>query len=135
MGYRSQVFYGASFPTDDEANAAMMAAKLKFDFGDKHDNEWFWDDHCEVSNNRIIFMHDSIKWYTSYDSIVNIINMFTWFNEELGAYVRFLRVGEEPEDIENNYWGGHPIEDEYQDDVLEYEVYTQTTIVTPWGSL
>ena len=135
MGYRSQVFYGATFPTDDEANSAMVAAKLKFDFGDKHENDWFWDNHCERSNNRIIFMHDSIKWYTSYDSIVNIINMFTWFNEELGAHVRFLRVGEEQDDIEDSYWGGHSNEDEYEDDIIQYEVYTQTTIVTPWGNL
>ena len=135
MGYRSQVFYGASFPSDDEATAAMLAAKLKFDFNDAEDRDWFWDDKCEVSNNRIVFMVDSIKWYDSYAPIINIINMFTWFNEELGAHVRFIRVGEEQDDIEDSYLGGHSDEGEYEDDVLRYEVYTETYIVTPWGKV
>ena len=133
MGYRSQVFYGATFPTDDEANAAMLAAKLKFDFGSEIDNDWFWDNHCERSNNRIIFMHNSIKWYVdgSYDGVNNIIRIFDWFHEELGATVRFVRVGEEQDDIDDQFWQG----EDGGDEVIEYEVYTSTNIVTPWGSL
>ena len=132
MGYRSSVFYGATFPTDIEASTAMLAAKLKFDFDDAEDRDWFWDNKCEVSNNRIIFMVDSIKWYTKAAPIVNIINMFTWFNEELGANVRFIRVGEEQDDIDDHTLLGA---DEYEDELLQYEVYTETYIVTPWGKV
>jgi len=130
MGYRSQVFYGASFPTDEQAEAAMMAAKLKFDFGEAVENSWFWDDHCELVNgHRIIFTHSAVKWYDTYDSIINITSMFEWFQSELGAHVKFVRIGEEMDDIE--IIDDH---DDYEDDVF-YEVYPNISLQTPWGTL
>jgi len=114
MGYRSDVAYTIRFVSDDDtknkqsfytflAEAKSNAATSPC-FGDDH-----WADvEIDETRLRINFAADNVKWYPSYPSVAcheALIDLADeWANDESNnseiAY-RFVRVGEEVEDVES----------------------------------
>ena len=113
MGYRSDVAYTIRFVSDDDtknkqsfytflAEAKSNAATAPC-FGDGH-----WADvEIDETRLRINFAADDVKWYPSYPSVAcheALIDLADeWANDGSNnsdiAY-RFVRIGEEPEDVE-----------------------------------
>ena len=113
MGYRSDVAYTIRFVSDDDtknrqsfytflAEAKSKAATAPC-FGDDH-----WAEvEIDETRLRINFAADDVKWYPSYPSVAcheALIDLADeWANDESNnsdiAY-RFVRIGEEQEDIE-----------------------------------
>ena len=113
MGYRSDVAYTIRFVSDDDtknrqsfytflAEAKSRAATAPC-FGDDH-----WAEvEIDETRLRINFAADDVKWYPSYPSVAcheALIDLADeWANDESNnsdiAY-RFVRIGEEQEDIE-----------------------------------
>ena len=113
MGYRSDVAYTIRFVSDDDtknrqsfytflAEAKSNAATAPC-FGDGH-----WADvEIDETRLRINFAADDVKWYPSYPSVAcheALIDLADeWANDDANfseiAY-RFVRVGEEMDDVE-----------------------------------
>ena len=113
MGYRSDVAYTIRFVDDHDTNNEQsfytFLAEAKSNaatapcFGDDH-----WADvEIDEERLRINFAADDVKWYPSYPSVAcheALIDLADeWANDESNnseiAY-RFVRIGEEYEDIE-----------------------------------
>lgn len=104
MGYRSEVVLAvdkklmpeflAHLATNDEAKTMVFA------------------DHCELDQDycgegHLLVRWTSIKWYSDYPE-VNVIEKFTCEMDEdqdKGEMFRFVRIGENFDDIENRGWG------------------------------
>jgi phosphopentomutase len=122
MGYRSDVLYAAGFQSEEQAEAAYVAAKLKYKADD------YLMGHIKLEGSRIVGLFDGVKWYDGYDDVDTINNMFRdFFAEELKAHVRYIRIGEEETDIENeDYY------DEFEDALL-MDCYVVSKIQSPWS--
>ena len=122
MGYRSDVLYAAGFQSEEQASAAYVAAKLKYSVDD------YLMQHIKLEGRRIVGLFDGVKWYDGYDDVDTINNMFRdFFAEELKAHVKYIRVGEEETDIENEDY----IE-EFEDSFL-HDCYVVSRIQSPWS--
>ena len=121
MGYRSDVIYGAEFESAEKAEAAYLAAKIKF----STEGIYFtMDNYFKTYENLIIFEQESVKWYDGYADVEYVDSIFNFFGE-LGAGCRKVRVGEEDTDTE--------IEDYGNEDMIEalYEIYIVREITRP----
>lgn len=97
MGYRSDVAYAIKFPTLD----ALNAFKVSTLFEDKAMREALAD--CETDEKRVLirFSCKSVKWYESYDDVDSHERLMSAACEEpFKAGVRFVRIGEDYDDVE-----------------------------------
>jgi len=122
MGYRSDVAYTIRFVSDDDTKnrqsfyTFLAEAKSKAAIAGCFNAHWngcdaHWVKVDEVRL-RINFTADNVKWYEDYadvqchEALINLAN--EWVNDELNnseiAY-RFVRVGEEVEDVESRTGG------------------------------
>ena len=104
MGYRSEVVLAvdkklmpeflAHLATNDEAKTMVFA-----------DHDHLDQDYC--GEGHLLVTWDSIKWYSDYPE-VNVIEKFISEmdeDEDKGEMFRFVRIGENFDDIENRGWG------------------------------
>ena len=103
MGYRSDVAIAIHKDLQGDFLTFLNTEKLMTEiFGDHSDFEFEKDYQCE---GHWLFTADSIKWYASFDDYADI-QMFEKFMDAMEEDVekrekfRFLRIGEEIEDIE-----------------------------------
>jgi len=117
MGYRSDVAYTIRFVSDDDTKnrqsfyTFLAEAKSKAAIAGCFNAHWNGVKVDEVRL-RINFTADNVKWYEDYadvqchEALINLAN--EWVNDELNnseiAY-RFVRVGEEVEDVESRTGG------------------------------
>ena len=130
MGYRSEVAYVIAFEDKPTLNEFISLVMLK---GGLYADA-LKECQIEVSEGafscyRINFYADSVKWYDSYPDV----EAHTWLYqyavdrfEDKCAY-RFLRVGEEQNDIEDEHSDPSDRFDLYQD------FYTHTSIEVPFS--
>ena len=120
MGYRSEVFYGAEFEDEAKARAAVTAAKLKF--GDE------WDMGLRIDGSVLYFHETYIKWYDDDPFVQFIIELFTFFGDELGAGCVFHRIGDDTEDMDyDENFDGHDRINKLRD------VYIVRELAVPFG--
>jgi hypothetical protein len=117
MGYRSDVAYTIRFVSDDDTKnrqsfyTFLAEAKSKAAIAGCFNAHWNEVEVDEVRL-RINFTADNVKWYEDYadvqchEALINLAN--EWVNDELNnseiAY-KFVRVGEEVEDVESRTGG------------------------------
>jgi hypothetical protein len=120
MGYRSTVAFVISFK-DKETLDNYLAPRL-LDEHIKNDRENFsriaWDDAS------VMYYSEEIKWYDNYEDVIALTKLYKDTIEAGGAY-RFIRVGEEDKDIEEEYAESDTTEPFWDD------FYPVTSIVTP----
>ena len=120
MGYRSQVvlaiskhltpFFTLKVTQDKEAEALVFAHADTFDRDYQGDKSW-------------LIIWDSIKWYESFDDIQTLIGFIEEAcngeyelevdgkPQESSEHIRFVKVGEESDDIEvrgDAFWDIYP---------------------------
>lgn len=98
MGYRSTVAFIISFK-DKETLDNYLAPRL-LDEHIKNDRENFsriaWDDAS------VMYHAEDVKWYNEYEDVRALTKLYKDTIEAGGAY-RFIRVGEDDKDIEDEY--------------------------------
>jgi hypothetical protein len=96
MGYRSTVAFIISFE-DKEKLENYLAPRLL----DEHikDNR---DDFYRVDDTSVMYHAEDIKWYDDYEGVKALTKLYKDTIEAGGAY-RFIRVGEDDKDIEEEY--------------------------------
>jgi hypothetical protein len=120
MGYRSTVAFVISFK-DKETLDNYLAPRL-LDEHIKNDRENFsriaWDDAS------VMYHTEGVKWYDNYEDVIALTKLYKDTIEAGGAY-RFIRVGEDDKDIEEEYAESDTTEPFWDD------FYPVTSIVTP----
>jgi hypothetical protein len=120
MGYRSTVAFIISFK-DKETLDNYLAPRL-LDEHIKNDRENFsriaWDDAS------VMYHAEDIKWYNEYEDVRALTKLYKDTIEVGGAY-RFIRVGEDDKDIEEEYAESDTTEPFWDD------FYPVTSIVMP----
>lgn len=121
MGYRSEVAYTVTFRDVHLRNTyvALILAK-----NDKVLNEALAECYVPDDKAQICFHCDHWKWYQEYNEVKAHTTIYRWARElyEEDCGYRFLRVGEEMGDIEEDSTGGD------LDDYLD--CYVSSTIET-----
>jgi len=120
MGYRSTVAFIISFK-DKETLDNYLAPRL-LDENLKNDRENFsriaWDDAS------VMYYVEVVKWYDNYEDVIALTRLYKDTIEAGGAY-RFIRVGEDDKDIEEEYAESDTTEPFWDD------FYPVTSIQTP----
>jgi hypothetical protein len=101
MGYRSEVAFAIQFPTPEQRTAFTTAIKLSantLELGclDEYTN---YDDRTYTS------LFTDVKWYPDYADVKAHHTLMERAVEDHGASYRFVRVGEEYNDVEEQYGG------------------------------
>jgi len=120
MGYRSTVAFVISFK-DKETLDNYLAPRLLDESlinSRKNFSRISWDDAS------VLYHEEDVKWYDNYPVVQTLIKLYKDTIEAGGAY-RFIRVGEEDKDIEEEYAESDTTEP-YWDDF-----FPLTSIVVP----
>lgn len=125
MGYRSEVSYIISFEKmeDRETYINLVLAKK-----DEHLTKALDECHIPKTDPTIFFHTTDYKWYESYPEVRAHTSLYQEARGMFGDAVdyKFVRVGEEDDDIEADSTYG---------DLLEnVEIYPRTTIETPYNT-
>ena len=121
MGYRSKVAFIISFK-DKETLDNYLAPRL-LDGNLKNDRENF----SRISNfddASAMYYAEDVKWYDNYEDVIALTKLYKDTIEAGGAY-RFIRVGEDDKDIEEEYAESDTIEPFWDD------FHPVTSIVMP----
>jgi len=106
MGYRSEVALAVSKDVMAQFLTTMArspkARSLCFEYSDE-----IVKDYDEEG--ALLFKWDSIKWYSGYEDIDALVDFMDWCDaeedEDMSEGYKFVRVGEESEDIESRGFG------------------------------
>ena len=105
MGYRSDVYIAVAFTCEEDLKEVLAVYAID-PLVQKHDLLKAWE---QREDNILYFHEDSVKWYDSYEDVQGIMHMLslvdTFYEErdEMQVAHRFVRIGEEQEDIEERY--------------------------------
>jgi hypothetical protein len=117
MGYYSEVAYVIAF--DDELNLGKFINYV-FGSGDEHMITALKECIVEFDNKRVCFHSPSSKWYDSYEDVKGHTRLYELCHDEEAPFhelcdYRFIRIGEETEDIQEESSSGHldPYDDFY----------------------
>ena len=128
MGYRSKVAFIISFK-DKETLDNYLAPRL-LDENLKNDRENFsriaWDDAS------VMYYSEEIKWYDEYEDVRALTKLYKGVIEAGGAY-RFIRVGEDDRDIDDESGDSDNVESFYDDFYPVTTIQTPTTIKLTFG--
>lgn len=127
MGYRSQVAYVIAFDEDSQAMGKFI--NYVMGSGDEHMIEALKECEVDFESNRINFYQSDVKWYESYEDVKGHTRLYELVTDEETpfyphAHSRFIRIGEESGDIEENDYGDDPPWDAF---------YPVTTIELPFS--
>jgi len=120
MGYRSEVAFVISFETKEELDNYLAPRLLDENIKNDRDNfsRISWDDAS------VLYHVENIKWYDTYPEVQALTKLYKDTIEAGGSY-RFIRVGEEDKDIEEEYGESDKTEPFWDD------FYPVTSIVMP----
>lgn len=117
MGYYSEVAYTIGF--DDELTMGKFINYV-FGSGDEHMITALKECILDFQEKRINFYANCVKWYESYDDVKGHTRLYELCRDEDTQFYekcdfRFLRVGEETEDVEEDgsYGDNDPHDDFY----------------------
>lgn len=115
MGYRSDVLIAAGFETKRDMDEVLAVFRLHphvqkhklldtFTFVEAQDSGGLWV---------MYYYGEGIKWYSGYEDVAGYSHLFTLiadFADERGMICgyTFLRIGEEPTDIEEDVYDADP---------------------------
>ena len=105
MGYRSDVHIAVAFAREEELKEVLAVYAID-PLVQKHDLLKWWE---QREDNILYFHEDSVKWYDSSEAVQGIMHMLslvdTFYEErdEMQVAHRFVRIGEEMDDIEESY--------------------------------
>ena len=125
MGYRSEVGWVLRFPSEEKLENYTNLLRYKYD---EHINEALQEiPRASKDGDHLLFFHDDwLKWYDDFPDVKahhfimeHAVELYEE-DEEGGVGWRFLRVGEEQNDIEENSGG--------DDEELWQYIYTTTHI-------
>lgn len=127
MGYRSQVAYVIAF---DEQQDMGKFIQYVMSSGDEHMMTALKECDVDFDNCCINFYQSDVKWYESYPDVQGHIRLYELCIKEdtpfyQHASARFIRVGEQSDDIEELDFGDDPPWDSF---------YPVTTIELPFSS-
>lgn len=127
MGYRSQVAYVIAF--DEDSNAMGKFINWVLASNDEHMITALKECEVDFEANRINFYQSDVKWYESYEDVKGHTRLYELVaNEETPfyphAHARFIRIGEESGDIQEEDYGDDPPWDSF---------YPVTTIELPFS--
>ena len=114
MGYRSQVVLAIGKEIQPHFMVALgacpAATALVFNDADRFDRDYYQD-----GSDCWLIHWDGLKWYDSYDEIKTLQNFVEAASDDClelgeddgdsGEYIKFVRVGEESDDIEHRGYG------------------------------
>ena len=109
MGYRSDVHIAVAFTCEDDLKEVLAVYAID-PLVQQHDllKEW------EVKeDNILLYLAEDVKWYDSSEDVQGIMHMLslvdTFYEErdEMQRAYRFVRIGEEQDDIEERYERGN----------------------------
>ena len=120
MGYRSTVAFVISFKDKETLENYLAPRLLDENISSYRDSfsRISWDDAS------VLFHAEDIKWYDNYPVVVALVKLYKDTIEAGGAY-RFIRVGEDDKDIEEEYAESDTTEPFWDD------FYPVTSIVMP----
>lgn len=125
MGYRSEVSYIIAFEKMEDRDAYVDMIRVK---KDKYLTEALNECHIPKTDPTIFFHDIDYKWYDDYPEVQAHTSLYQDARGMFGDAVdyKFVRVGEEEDDIESASTHG---------DLLEnVEIYPRTTIETPYNT-
>ena len=102
MGYRSDVYIAVAFAREEELKEVLAVYAID-PLVQKHDLLKAWE---QREDNILYFHEDSIKWYDSSEDVQGILHMLSLMEhfyenrDEMQMAYRFVRIGEEMDDIE-----------------------------------
>jgi hypothetical protein len=105
MGYRSDVYIAVAFTCEEDLKEVLAVYAID-PLVQKHDLLKAWE---QREDNILYFHEDSVKWYDSSEDVQGIMHMLslvdTFYEErdEMQVAHRFVRIGEEMDDIEERY--------------------------------
>jgi len=97
MGYRSEVTIAIAFKTKGELDAFIAPRLLQEEIAE---NKGCFE-RSEGQDNVLVFHVDEWKWYDSYPDVQAILELMHEVPTYGGAY-RFMRIGEDWDDIEQS---------------------------------
>ena len=120
MGYRSTVAFVISFKTKEQLDNYLAPRLLEEYIRDERDRfeRISWDDAS------VLYHVEDVKWYDHLPDVQALTKLYKDTIEAGGAY-RFIRVGEEDKDIEEEYAESDTTEPFWDD------FYPVTTIIMP----
>ena len=128
MGYRSTVAFIISFK-DKETLDNYLAPRL-LDENLKNDRENF--SRIARDDASVMYHAEDVKWYDNYEDVKALTKLYKDTIEAGGAY-RFIRVGEESTDIEEEYAESDTTEPFWNDFYPVTSIVTPTTIKLTFG--
>lgn len=122
MGYRSEVAYVIEFDNVEAKEKWVSLAKLHPSHSKALKECKFVDD---MDRPYITAYFQHVKWYESYDDVKTHTAMLEEIGEDEEGKVaaRFIRIGEEPDDVEEEFYG---------DGAYDIELYVSRSIETPY---
>lgn len=120
MGYRSTVAFVISFKDKETLDNYLAPRLLNENLINSRENfsRIAWDDAS------VLYYEEDAKWYGNTPKVLALTKLYKDTIEAGGAY-RFIRVGEEDKDIEQEYEGSDTTEPFWDD------FFPLTSIVTP----
>lgn len=113
MGYRSEVAYTIRFDSKETLNEfiALVMAKGGYEVEALRECNIYVKD--EPKDYRVSFYADYVKWYDDYDDVKSHHWLMDFAEERFDSKVgyRFIRIGEDIEDIEDVYGGDNDLID------------------------
>ena len=101
MGYRSEVAFAIQFPTPEQRNAFTAAIKL----GTDPIELGCLAEYTNYDEQTYTGLFTDVKWYPDYADVKAHHTLMERAVEDHGASYRFVRVGEEYNDVEEQYGG------------------------------
>lgn len=97
MGYRSDVAYIIKFKNKEDRDAFVDLMMAK---DDPHIAEAVKETMHDDEEGTVRFSVESVKWYDSYPDVASHMQLLDIADEIEGADFRFVRIGEESDDVE-----------------------------------
>jgi len=121
MGYRSEIVFvieGDVTPVIMQFSAEYMKMSAPEDLPEGTDNATFIKsilDFCTITQDSLTFHGEDWKWYSDYPDIIALTRLFTIADEGFeehgwNVHGKFLRIGEEHDDIEDKTFGDEDID-------------------------
>jgi len=103
MGYRSDVYAAIEFVDEATCDGWIVAAKLRSEL--RMWQEMFGHGERSDDGRIVIIRHEDVKWYDDYDDVKFFHDTLEWTHENFDCGYRFIRLGEEIDDIvdDRNY--------------------------------
>lgn len=123
MGYRSDVFIAFAFENDAAVTLFSLATKeIEFKSVTEDLESMTWGDIDGVIIAKLNI--ESVKWYPSYPEVIAFDQLFGLIESEYKscAAVKFIRVGEDAGDVEENTYGNESL-------LENVDVYTETSTI------